>query len=156
MAPLTAVIVDNNCAFARFFTKLLADHYADLLEVRAVLSTADAPTACAALKPQIVLLDIGLPGMANLSLLAALRQVAPLAVVVVLSIEDEWPYVEAARRAGADALLGKGTLNASLRATLTKLWPASASESVWQEPIRRTKIKEEAHKVARDYAPLAH
>jgi DNA-binding NarL/FixJ family response regulator len=121
MAPLTAVVVDNNNLFVRFFTQLLADHYADLLEVRAVCSTSEAIARCAALEPQIILLDRGLPGMTNLPLLAPLRQVAPQAIVIVISIEDEWPYVAAARRAGAAALLNKCTLNTTLRPTIREL-----------------------------------
>jgi DNA-binding NarL/FixJ family response regulator len=120
--------VDDNCFFVRFFTQVLADHYADLLEVRAVCRASAAIACCAALEPQIILLDLGLPGMTNLRLLAALRQVAPDAIVVVLSSEDDWPYVEAARRAGAAALLRKGTLNDTLRATITELRTTPADD----------------------------
>jgi DNA-binding NarL/FixJ family response regulator len=128
MAPLTTVVVDNNCFFVRFFAQVLADHYADLLKVRAVCRTNDVVACCTALEPQIILLDLGLPGMTNLRLLAALRRVAPGAIVVVLSSEDDWPYVEAAQRAGATALLSKDTLNDTLRATITELCSTAAND----------------------------
>jgi DNA-binding NarL/FixJ family response regulator len=137
MAPLTAVVVDDNSYFSRFVTQLIADHYADLLDVRAACGTHSAVDQCVALQPQIILLDLGLPGMTNLPLIGRLRQAAPAAAIVVLSTEDEAPYVEAARRAGAETLIGKGALNGALRATIAHLYPAQPGDPGRREPASR-------------------
>jgi DNA-binding NarL/FixJ family response regulator len=118
MVPLTAMVVDNNRYFLQFVTQVLADHYADLLDVRAACRTCAAITWCVALQPQLILLDLGLPGMTGLQLIAPLRHAAPHVTVIVLSMADEAPYGVAARHAGAVALLGKDTLNTTLRVTV--------------------------------------
>ena len=121
MLPLTAMVVDDNRYFLRFVTQVLADHYTDLLEVQAACRTYAVIERCAALQPQVILLDLGLPGMTGLRFIAPLRQAAPATTILILSTENQAPYGEAARRAGASALLDKATLNMTLRVTITGL-----------------------------------
>lgn len=118
MLPLSVVVVDDNKGYSHFVCRVLGDHYADLLELRAACPPCEALQRCVTIQPEVILLDLGLPGLANLSLIGPLRQSVPGVVVIVLSREDQAPYVAAAQRAGAVALLGKGTLNTTLRATI--------------------------------------
>lgn len=120
-APLLTVVADDHLRFRHFLTQVLADHYADLLTVVAAGPVADVLAACVWHHPALVLLDIGLPGMTGLSRIRALREVGYTGVVLVLSIDDDPPYVAAALAAGALALLGKATLNTALRPTITSV-----------------------------------
>ncbi|NTU79783.1 MAG: response regulator transcription factor [Chloroflexales bacterium] len=116
--PLRTVVADDHRRFRQFVTQVLADHYADLLTIVAAGPVAELLAACAWHKPALVLLDIGLPGMTSLGLIRALREAGYLGAVLVLSMDDDPPYVAAALAAGAAALLGKATLNTTLRPTI--------------------------------------
>lgn len=71
----------------------------------------DAETALDALKdiaPDLVLIDVALPGMSGIELLRTLREQAPDAQCLMLSGHVEQTYIEAAKRAGARGYVMKG------------------------------------------------
>jgi DNA-binding NarL/FixJ family response regulator len=57
----------------------------------------------------LVVLDLGLPGMGGLAAVARLKEVNPSVVVVVLTMSEEPAAVAAAMRAGAQGYLVKGS-----------------------------------------------
>ncbi|MEW6471125.1 MAG: EAL domain-containing protein [Actinomycetota bacterium] len=79
------------------------------------------------LQPDLVLLDLALPGIGGLEALPMIRAVAPGAKIVVLSGLEPAAYVETTRRHGADAFHAKGgdptTLPAILEALLVPVGP---------------------------------
>lgn len=60
-----------------------------------------------ALRPDLVLLDLNMPGMNGLETLKALKQMEPAPKVVILTVSDEQEDVVAALRRGADGYLLK-------------------------------------------------
>ena len=70
---------------------------------------ADADAALAALRahPDLVLVDLSLPGMQGLELIQQIRAREPGALVLVVSMHDELIYAQRALRAGARGYLMK-------------------------------------------------
>lgn len=64
-------------------------------------SGQEALALAAALQPDLVLLDIGLPDISGLEVAARLAEVAPAARALMLSMYDNREYVVSALRAGA-------------------------------------------------------
>jgi len=74
-------------------------------------TAADAESALDALDahiPDLVLIDVALPGMSGIDLLRTLRDRAPHAHCLMLSGHVEQAYIEAAKKAGARGYVMKG------------------------------------------------
>jgi two-component system, chemotaxis family, chemotaxis protein CheY len=81
-------------------------------------SGAEALAAVAALRPQVVLLDVGLPDMDGFTVSRELRRVAPATVVVLCSVSGADDYGACVAECGARGFLTKSALSA---AELTRL-----------------------------------
>ena len=71
--------------------------------------------------PDLVLMDIALPGMDGLTCLAEIKKLYPATRSVVISYHEELPYVQRAREAGADAYVAKRRLYLDLAPLLNFL-----------------------------------
>lgn len=60
------------------------------------------------LRPDVVLLDIGLPGLSGFEVTARLKQASPELKIIVLSIHEQAPYPGRMLEAGASGYLTKG------------------------------------------------
>lgn len=60
------------------------------------------------LRPDVVLLDVGLPGLSGFEITARLRQATPPPGVIILTVHDKRPYPERLLEAGASGYLTKG------------------------------------------------
>ncbi len=78
-------------------------------------SGEEAVVAAARLHPDVVVLDLSMPGEGGLSAVARLREVAPAARSLILSVHDHPEYVLEAVRAGAHGYIRKDTSPAELR-----------------------------------------
>jgi DNA-binding NarL/FixJ family response regulator len=77
--------------------------------------------AIAAARPDVVLLDVSMPGIGGLDVLPALRELAPEASVVVLSSFTADEMADAALAAGADRYLDKREPFARIREVVREL-----------------------------------
>jgi len=73
------------------------------------------------LRPDLIITDVGLPGMSGLDLVGRLRATPTFAQVPVLVRSAAPRVADKARAAGADAFLDKGEETARLLATITLL-----------------------------------
>ena len=66
------------------------------------------------LKPDVVLMDIGLPGMSGIQCVAALKEAIPTTPIIMLTVYDEGDYLFDSLKAGASGYLLKRTIGDKL------------------------------------------
>lgn len=120
------LVVDDHSLFRRGLTMLLAQH--DELEV--VGEAADAGEAqrrAQALQPDVILLDNHLPGVRGVDALAGLKEAAPNARLIMLTVSEDEADLACALRQGAHGYLLKTIESDALLASIKQ---CVAGESV--------------------------
>lgn len=95
-------------------------------------SSAEALTLAERLRPDVVVVDISMPGESGLQLAARLRTSLPEARVLILSMHDNAEYVLESIRAGANGYLLKDAASTELPSAIRAV---SRGESYFSPPI---------------------
>ena len=104
--PVRILVVDDHTLFRRGLTALLARD-ASLQVVGDAADAGEAQRRAAELQPDLILLDNHLPGVSGVDALPALRQAAPAARIMMLTVSEDEADLAAALRAGACGYLLK-------------------------------------------------
>jgi DNA-binding NarL/FixJ family response regulator len=104
--PIRVYLVDDQAMIRAAFRRLLEEDerftvVGDRGDARAAL--AEIP----ALRPDVVLLDISMPGLSGLDAIGALRKASPRTKIVMLTHHEGEAFVEQALKAGAEGYLSK-------------------------------------------------
>lgn len=118
--------VDDHTLFRRGLMALLARE-ADFQVVGDAGDAGEAQRRAQALQPDLILLDNHLPGVNGVDALPALREAAPLARVLMLTVSEDEQDLAAALRAGACGYLLKTMDGDALAAAIRR---AMRGESV--------------------------
>ncbi len=106
--PRSVLVVDDDAGFRDLATRILTSWgHAVIGEAG---SAAEALAQAAKLRPDVVLVDIGLPDGDGFSLTEQLVALPWALRVVLISSEADRATVQAARRAGADSFVPKDEL----------------------------------------------
>jgi two-component system, NarL family, response regulator NreC len=97
---IRTVVVDDH-AVVRAGIKLLLDREDDIEVVGEAGTAKDAVFRARALKPDVILLDLVMPGESGIDALPKLLKESPETKVLVLSMQDDPQYVREAFAAGA-------------------------------------------------------
>jgi two-component system response regulator NreC len=117
---ISVLVVDDH-AVVRSGLKLLLDAEEDI-EVVGEGGTAEQAVLRAQMhKPDIVLLDVVMPGKSGLEALPDVLQVSPKSKVLVLSMQDDPRYVREAFDAGASGYVLKEAADTELVAAIRKV-----------------------------------
>jgi len=92
----------------------------------------EAVALAASLRPDVVVLDISMPGESGLQVAARLRDGSPERRIVILSMHDNAEYVLESVRAGADAYLLKDAAATDLRSAIRSV---CRGESYFSPPV---------------------
>jgi two-component system response regulator NreC len=103
---IRAVVVDDH-AVVRSGIKLLLDREDDIEVVGEAGNAKDAIFRARALKPDVILLDVVMPGSSGIQVLPTLLKESPDTKVLVLSMQDDPSYVREAFAAGASGYVLK-------------------------------------------------
>jgi two-component system nitrate/nitrite response regulator NarL len=104
--PVRIVVVDDHTLFRRGLTALLGRD-PSLQVVGDAADAGEAQRRTAELQPDLILLDNHLPGVNGVDAIPALRQAAPGARIVMLTVSEDEADLAAALRAGACGYLLK-------------------------------------------------
>ncbi|MBL8376695.1 MAG: response regulator [Burkholderiales bacterium] len=104
--PIRLLVVDDHSLFRRGLIALLAGD-ARFAVVGEAGDAGEAQRAAQALKPDLILLDNHLPGVLGVDAIAGLREAAPAAQVLMLTVSEDARDLAAALRAGARGYLLK-------------------------------------------------
>jgi DNA-binding NarL/FixJ family response regulator len=113
-APITVFVADDHMIVRSGIRHVLEDEE-DFVVVGEAASAAEALDSILELRPDVVVLDISMPGMSGLEATARLRSAAPKTRVLILSMHDNAEYVLESVRAGAHGYLLKDTAATELR-----------------------------------------
>lgn len=102
-AKTTALVIDDEIQIRRFLKVALEPHGFDLVEAA---TGSDGLTQAATKRPDLIILDLGLPDGDGLSVLAKLREWYDRPIII-LSVRDDETSIVSALDAGADDYLTK-------------------------------------------------
>jgi two-component system nitrate/nitrite response regulator NarL len=112
-SKISVLLVDDHEAFLRVATEFLQRHD-ELAIVGAARGGEEALTLAQDLRPQVILIDLNMPGLSGLETIARLRAMLPEVSIIALTLLDPKAYRQAALAAGADDFVPKANLSTDL------------------------------------------
>ena len=105
-ACIRVMLVDDHAVVRAGFHHLL-ETFADMQVVGEAASGEEACRQAQTLQPDVIVLDISMPGIGGLETIGRLARVAPQARVLVLSVHENEPFPSLALERGASGYLTK-------------------------------------------------
>ena len=142
MARIRILLADDH-AVLRAGLRMLIGSQRDLEVVGEASDGDEAVRKAAALRPDVALVDITMPGSGGIKAIERIRQAAPATRVLVLTMHDVPAYLRAALAAGASGTSSSGPRTRSFSppsATCTaagRCWIPRSRRSVVQGGLRR-------------------
>ena len=106
MKPIRALIADDH-ALVRAGIRALVEKIDDVSVIAEAGEGLEALNLIKELKPDLVLLDVTMPGLSGLDVLVETRKHLPDVRVIILTVHEEAEYAMQALRAGAAGFLPK-------------------------------------------------
>ena len=104
--PIRLLLVDDSPKVLAALLWVFADE-PDLIIAATALSAEDALDVCRRVSPDVVLMDVRMPGMGGLAAVPYMKQSEHPPLVLLLSMEDDLAMHREAIRVGADAFIRK-------------------------------------------------
>ncbi len=154
MSPPIRVLVADDHMIVRTGIRHVLESESGFEVVGEAATGAEAVALAAKLEPDVVVLDISMPGESGLQVAARLRGTTPDPRVLILSLHDKAEYLVDSVRAGADGYLLKDTVATELRSAIRTV---CRGESYFSPPIAsrlRDALRGEHETHARSLAQL--
>jgi DNA-binding NarL/FixJ family response regulator len=128
------VLVVDDHAIVRQGIRQVLEAEAGFLVIGEAGNADEAIAQAEAGVPDVVVLDVSLPGQSGLEVARRLKRLLPTTMILMLSVYDNTEYVLEAVRAGADGYLLKDSSPAELRDAIRRV---SGGESVFSAATTR-------------------
>lgn len=125
MVGKTLIIVDDNSTFIDVISRYVGNE-AGLEIVGTASDGSGAVELARQVKPDLLLLDLGMPGLTGIEVLPLLRVASPKTRIIILTLLDTEAYRSAALKAGADAFISKAALSKQLLPKIHELMDGRA------------------------------
>jgi len=116
---LNTLIVEDNANFRRVLKNNLETFFPSMV-IHEAAEGNEALQRVDTFRPELIFMDIGLPGENGLQLTQRIKTSYPDTKVIILTSHDTLEYREAAIRCGANCFITKGSLNWEQLETLVK------------------------------------
>ncbi len=117
MSAITILIVDDHVMVRRGL-KMAIEAQSDLCVVGEAGTVHEAIAVAAASSPQIITLDLSMPGPSGVASVKRLRSASPSSRIIVVSMHDDPAYVRSAMALGAAGYVHKSAADTELVAAI--------------------------------------
>ena len=117
---LRLLVVDDNPIFLSSLYKYLTE-LIGFTHVKTAQGGLEALKTATSFQPDIVILDLKMPGMDGIQTAQGLRAAQPDVRIIMVSIQDMAAYREAALSAGADEFISKSEISQHIIAVIRRL-----------------------------------
>jgi DNA-binding NarL/FixJ family response regulator len=153
-APIRVMVVDDHSVVREGIRSVLSDP-ALFTMVGEAPSAAEAIARVGEWAPDVIVLDVSMPGGSGLHAVAELLERAPAAHILMLSVHDDPEYVLESVRAGAHGYLRKDSTPAELRAAIMAMHGGDAYYSSQLAGVLADALRGRETRVAPAPAPKA-
>ncbi|WP_461211029.1 response regulator transcription factor [Desulfocurvus sp. DL9XJH121] len=150
METITLLVADDEIIVRSFIRQLVEEEGLPVSPLLQARNGLEAVEAARAHQPDLVLLDIRMPGLNGLEAAERIRGCAPRARIVILSAYDDFEYARKALRAGATDYLLKPVRPADVAKHIREVYEAGreaarapepgeapdAARRSWPQPVR--------------------
>lgn len=124
MAPLRILLVDDSAEFLESAARFLSNDQ-EILLVGIAHSGYEALARVAELRPDLVLIDLAMPGLNGLETTRLMKAGGAAPRVVIMTFHDTTEYRQAARDATADGFIAKSAIRSQLFPMIASLFTES-------------------------------
>jgi two-component system response regulator NreC len=112
--PVTTIVLADDHTIVRSALRVLLEADAGVEVVAEAADIAEAVRKVRAYKPNVLVLDLSMPGGSSLAAIPDMRSASPDTAIVVLTMEDEPRFAREALRAGASGFVLKEAADTEL------------------------------------------
>lgn len=166
MEPISVMLIDDNLTFLNATAQFL-EAYDDVTVIGTAGGGAEALGKVHELKPQVILIDLAMPGLPGLEVIPRLRKILPNIGIIALTVMNTKSFRRAALAAGADNFVPKPAMRRDLLPAIRQV-AENCPKGKEQEPSadaggdngsslsRRVLLMEDDHSTRRLYARVLY